>query len=1053
MARTHLSCLILVATLTCVAIGCRDSGISAVKEPADPRSEDTTPVAETPRIAMRRAMDAQDWKRADQFVKAALITTPSDPDLLTDAAKIAAMSDRKREAAGLMVQAAQQAGFLPSTRVDHAVQALIDVGQLYDAIDLIEASLAVHPDNTAHRKMLIGFLGEAQRTELIPPHLKTLIQQRGFDLQLLLAFTENSSRRFSKKTADFLMQRNPDDHRVRLGNAQEQYDRRDATACAETLREILKHHPDFAPAHALLGQAIVLQDQLHDIPAWLATATANAAPMVYQYPHYWLTLGDWSAANEDYRQAARAYWEAGRRDPNDSIAWTRLAKALRSLQKRSASKKADDSSQSVAPQSVSPASLGAIDQRITRLLRLRELYDHFSWEGRDSQSIAVDVAEILFDLGRTWEAEAWTAVATTMTKSPSTKLAPLRTAIVAQLGQDPEWISTINQPALRLDLSDWPEPTVLANSPRLPARPKIIPTITTHDHLRLVDETQRWNLAGLGAKSIPGDATLAPLIRTLGVGGGTIDYDLDGWPDAVIMGAGGTLMQSDSAPNELMRNLGQQFANVTTPAGVVDRGFGQGVAVGDFNEDGFPDLFFANLGKNRLLRNNGDGSFTDCADLLHDNDWKQWSTCAAFFDLNRDGIADLLTTNYCETAANMDEACPDPSGKPGPCHPLKFAAHGDQFFVGAGDGRLDDVSVQWITDVLPGRGLGIVAGALAASEDATSSMGVFIANDMSANHYYQHLERDQRAPLPNVNADASSGILPESGVLQESATARGLAVDGRTLSQASMGIASSDFDGDGDLDFYVTGFGLEYNILYDQVSPGVWQDITGKLDLVQPTLPMVGFGTEAIDFDLDGIDELIVTNGHIGDFKKPDMPYEQPLQIFRRGKAGKFQWVDDASWGDYFDSNHVGRALWTIDANRDGRPDSMITHTYEQARLLINRTDSPHHRIAFRLVGTSDSRDAAGAIIRFQCDGRARTLWAIASGGYLCTNESILRAGTGPAKEITDVSVIWPSGETQSFGNLAADQEYLIVQGDAQPFATPFAADHPAADKPDGNEN
>ena len=203
---------------------------------------------------------------------------------------------------------------------------------------------------------------------------------------------------------------------------------------------------------------------------------------------------------------------------------------------------------------------------------------------------------------------------------------------------------------------------------------------------------------------------------------------------------------------------------------------------------------------------------------------------------------------------------------------------------------------------------------------------------------------------------------------------------------------------------------------------------------MRPTLPLVGFGTEAIDFDSDGIDEIIVTNGHIGDFK--NSVYEQPLQVFRRGGTGRFESVEDDQWGDYFRNVHVGRALWTIDVNRDGLSDSIITHAYEQARLLVNRTQTKHNRIAFRLVGTKDSRDAKGAIVRFKCNGQPRTLWALASGGYLCANEPVLRAGIAQAQEITDTTVTWANGETQQVGTLSAGQEHLIIQGDPRSFVS-----------------
>jgi hypothetical protein len=296
-------------------------------------------------------------------------------------------------------------------------------------------------------------------------------------------------------------------------------------------------------------------------------------------------------------------------------------------------------------------------------------------------------------------------------------------------------------------------------------------------------------------------------------------------------------------------------------------------------------------------------------------------------------------------------------------------------------------------------------------------LGIFVANDMSRNAFFS------RAP-----GDAMQ--------LVEAGAARGVAVDGVARAQASMGIASSDFDLDGDLDFYVTGFAREYNVFYEQISPGMWKDETSRLGLVEPTLSMVGFGTEAIDFDNDGIDEIVVTNGHIGEFSGPDVPpYELPMQVFRRGPVGRFELVEDNPWGEYFQTAHVGRALWTSDVNRDGRNDLMVTHTHEQVRLLINETQDHNNRIAFKLVATDSSRDSVGAVIRFRCDGQQRTIWSLSGDGFFCSNEKTFIAGLADADQVTDLSVTWQDGSVDEIGTLAANQLYLITQGLGEAFS------------------
>ena len=240
----------------------------------------------TPLERLLVAMQNEDWELANQCSQEALIISPEDPDLLTYAAKTAAYCNRKGEAAQLLVDAASHADYQPTARVTFAVQALIDVGDLYPAINLLEASLKQNPEAHDQRRSLVGFLCEAQRMDLLPEHLVKLYRARQFDVRLLLAVTETTSRRLSPKTSERLMERNPDDHRVRLAEAFVMMYRHDSKAGAEILEDVLEHHPKFAPAHAMYGQALMAENRLGDIPNWLDTAT----PQSTKYADYWLTF-------------------------------------------------------------------------------------------------------------------------------------------------------------------------------------------------------------------------------------------------------------------------------------------------------------------------------------------------------------------------------------------------------------------------------------------------------------------------------------------------------------------------------------------------------------------------------------------------------------------------------------------------------------------------------------------------------------------------------------------------------------------------------------------
>ncbi len=343
------------------------------------------------------------------------------------------MCGNKREAAKLLVDGLRITNYAPSSDVDFAFQALIDVGELYEGIQLLERTVRAHPEDHQHRRMLVGMLGEAQRTERIGSHYETLIRERAFDFPLLVAISEATTRRFYPKTGDLMMERNPADHRVRLGEARNHFDQKEASEARRVLDEILQHHPDFAPAYALLGQVLVEQQQLDEIPQWFQDAPSGSD----EYPDFWLTLGDWAASDEQQSAAARAYWEATRRDPNDPNAWSRLALTLRRISSASSSE--------TLP--FTEDELSDMDKRVADLLEMRKHLFGFDKSGRKSQRSAIETAKNLESLGRIWEAEAWSAAATTLTSDPSDEIESVRQSIIQQLRQDPSWLSMVGRPA------------------------------------------------------------------------------------------------------------------------------------------------------------------------------------------------------------------------------------------------------------------------------------------------------------------------------------------------------------------------------------------------------------------------------------------------------------------------------------------------------------------------------------------------------------------------------------------------------------------------------
>ncbi len=392
---------------------------------------------------------------------------------------------------------------------------------------------------------------------------------------------------------------------------------------------------------------------------------------------------------------------------------------------------------------------------------------------------------------------------------------------------------------------------------------------------------------------------------------------------------------------------------------------------------------------------------------------ERWTTSAAIVDIDGDSYADLFQVGYCGGDKPLQQKCIDKElNQPRSCAPLAFDPEGDRVWRGLGDGTFAEVTDDWLGEHVGGRGFGLIIGNL----DKQAGLDVYVANDMTANHYWAH----------DTDADDFRLI--------EQATIRGLAFNERSLSQASMGIAAADADDDGDLDFLLTHFSGDYNTFYEQVGPGMWADRSQRVGLAAPSDRMLGYGTQFIDADNDGTPELFIANGDIDDFSHQDRFFRQPVQLFDRAADGRWAELPRKPLGDYFTKNRLARAVATLDADRDGRTDLVVTHLFDPVALLINRTDTPAKQTRFFLRGTNADRDAIGAQVSLQIGDRTRTQQLLAGDGFQCSNERCLSFGSGSANTVSDVRVTWPDGTTDDFPELNTAADYLIVQGSAQAF-------------------
>ncbi len=501
------------------------------------------------------------------------------------------------------------------------------------------------------------------------------------------------------------------------------------------------------------------------------------------------------------------------------------------------------------------------------------------------------------------------------------------------------------------------------------------------------------------------------LIETTGGGVAVLDYDRDGWPDLYFCDGGPWSGDGKPSPypDRLYRNTGQgRFIDVTESAGLGDRGFSQGVAVGDIDNDGWPDLLVCNLGRNRLYRNNGDGTFSDItesAGLLAEH----WSTSAAIADVNRDGIPDIYVVNYLAGERAYHHIC-GARGVPRICSPADCEAAPDQFYLGLGDGRWENRTAVAGVDGERGNGLGCIVSDLLG--DGRTS--VFVANDATANFCYVNQGTAGREPR-----------------FEETAVLWGLAYSSGGRSQGCMGVAAGDFDLDSRLDLFVTNFYRESNALYRQRPGGVFTDEAVAAGIADVSESLLGFGTQFLDAELDGLLDLVLVNGHIDDLTDQGVAYRMPAQ-YLRNLGGRFAEWPAQEAGDYFQRRVLGRGLARIDWNLDGKPEFVVSHLDDGAVLMENRTENAGHFLAVELAGTTSARDAVGAIVTLTANGRKYVRQLTAGDGYMASNHRRIIFGLGKATKIERLEVRWPSGVETELGPLDADRTVHVVENEVR---------------------
>ncbi len=521
---------------------------------------------------------------------------------------------------------------------------------------------------------------------------------------------------------------------------------------------------------------------------------------------------------------------------------------------------------------------------------------------------------------------------------------------------------------------------------------------------RLVDVTSR---AGIQFKHNSGAYGGKFLPETLGSGCAFLDYDRDGWQDILLIN--GTSWPGHtgehSTPRLYRNNRNGTFSDVTRQAGLDVEMYGMGVAVGDYNNDGFPDILITCVGQNRLFKNTGKGAFVDVTRGAGLAGKEAFSTSATWVDFDRDGRLDLFICNYVKWSSEHDVFCSLDGKHKSYCTPEAYRGQTCWLFHNRGDGTFEDVTASSGIFDSSSKSLGVVM----IDYDRDGWPDLLVANDTQPNKLYRNLH---------------------NGKFKEVGVEAGLAFSAEGKARAGMGVDAADFDNSGAIGIAITNFDNEMIGFYRPGKNGTFEDVALTTGVGVPSRNTLGFGCAFFDVDLDGAQDLLVANGHIDETVRNirgNVGYAQSPQLFL-SRNGSFRDVA-ADVGDQFRQPRVGRGLAYADFDRDGDLDVLMTTNNGPALLFRNDHIAGNHSIRFHLTGTQSNRDGIGATVRIFHTGSSQMRVVKGSSSYLSQSELPVTFGVGKRDSVERVVIDWPNGRTEEYKNLAAGKGYLCTEG------------------------
>lgn len=867
--------------------------------------------------------------------------------------------------------------FTPSTPVEeHWQQVLLGrcaaaLGELREAEFHLEKALETDSSCQDARRLLVGVLHAQSRFwEAKELAQKLLMQEEDVTFeQLLIASGYQGTLSKMKPWPLTLNQESR-----WLHDARRLMNTGDFKSAKDYLRRVLLDHPTHGEAQGWYGQ-ILAEERSGEFATWHIALPEQT----HNHPEIWFARGI-AAKNEDqFLLAARCMAKTILLDDLHAEAARQFAEL-----------------QEIIPVAAAQ-SLFAVDA--VRLNRLRTFVNDLG-QTRDCEVVRATL-ETLLDLSRPNLVRGWDQISRQLQCQPEGAAAFLSENLQIQAVNPPEeLLSLANQGAFpNWDL--WEFSISKSGS------------VTPATDIQFTDVAQQVGIRFQFQSGSTPDLPLAHLLETTGGGIGVVDYDADGWPDLYLAQGRDwrTASSLTTESNRLYRNqFGHAFSDVTEQAELGNTDFSQGVCAGDFNGDGFTDLYVCQVGGNRFYENMGDGTFSDITPATG-TAGGDWSLSAGIADLDRDGHPDLYVVNYLELEAVRTEPC-ELNGLPRACPPTKFLGARDQVYLNSGDGTFLEIGRLAVQSERPGKGMGLSIADFSGDGD----LEVFVGNDGEPNFFYRRQALSDGSSVPRFS---------------DVARLSGVATDASGVSQATMGVATGDVNNDGLPDLFVTSFYGESNTLYLQKDSLFFSDDTASAGLQTASLSMLGFGTQMLDVDLDGDQDLFVANGHVDRSSVTAEPDRMRPQFFLQIDPGQFQIIPPNVHTPYLGQQMLGRSVATLDWNRDGFCDLAVTHLDRPFALLTNRTRSTGNRFHIQLISTAGDRNGVGTRVSVTAGEQEWTQQVTAGNGYLASNERSMIFGLNTFRNVDSVTVRWASGRVERFAKTPAGR-YLCVEGESK---------------------